>query len=542
MSSILDTAISGINAMRILINNTTDKINHPAEKNIENRIFLENTMQDSDFNTTVKVQEIYDNYNDFITEEKRKTNVQVQDEQTKIEQLLKLEDLLCEKSNIFNELINALYEQIDNDVINKNNIINHNVKEKSNKIISALKDFDRKLKFLEKDIKESVINNLQKVNTLIDEIHDATIDIRYFPVLKLPNRVQSFIDKRDNLVDELNDLVGVKVVKGEDSYKVYLNNGICIIDNNQKQNLIPLTSKSDDRYISVGYIDNNEKRVKKIEDMIPSASLGALLKFRKEELTHARNRIGQLTVNFADSINSYNILGQDVFGHIGKQFFNISNPEVIASSTNHSSPITSAKWVSTSNSKDTDYVVFLKNNNWSVKRLSDDSFVQPNIRKENNNLLITFDGIEFAIQGKNDDGDIYMIKPYSKTLEKLELLIDDDEPFLFTSNNKINYQSTNINMPIKNIHKEILVNHQDTLDESYQKFSKAIAYKCNLLEEELPFKKNMIGILRDKKISMSNDAKKDYLDLNYEQECYLANVKVLQTAERIFNEIIDCYS
>ncbi|QCI20481.1 flagellar hook protein [Buchnera aphidicola (Brachycaudus cardui)] len=542
MSSVLDTALAGINAMRILINNTTNKINHPDEKNIEKRSFVESTMQNSHSKTAVKVKEIYDNYNDFITEEKRKTKVQVQDEQTKIEQLLKLEDLLCEKSNIFNELINSLYEQIDNDVINKNNIINENVKEKSNKIISALKDFDRKLKFLEKDIKESVINNVEKVNSLIDEIHDATIDIRYFPILKLPNQIQSLIDKRDNLVDELNDLIGVKVIKSEDDYKIALNNGICIIDNNQKQNLIPLTSKSDDRYISVGYIDNNEKRVKKIEDMIPSASLGALLKFRREELTYARNRIGQLTVNFADSINSYHILGHDVFGHIGKQFFNISNPEVIASSTNHSSPITSAKWVSTSNSKDTDYIIYLKNNNWSVKRLSDQSLVQPNIRQENDNLLITFDGIEFLIQGKNDDGDIYMIKPYSKTLEKLELLIDDNEPFLFPSHDKINYQNNNTNIAIKKLHKDVLVNNSETLDQSYQTFSKAIAYKCNLLEEELPFKKNMIRILLDKKIAMSNNIEKDYQDLNYQQECYLANVKVLQTAERIFNEIIECYS
>ncbi|AHG61766.1 flagellar hook-associated protein FlgK [Buchnera aphidicola] len=533
MSSIFNTAIAGINAMRIMIEKTTNKINHPDENNnVEKRIFLENTAQDSSVNTAVKVKEIYDNYNDFITEEKRKTNVQVQDEQTKIEQLLKLEDLLCEKSNIFNELINDLYEQIEKDVaLDKKNIINSNIKEKSNNIITELKDFDRKLKFLEKDIKTSVINKVQKVNSLIDQIHDATIDIRFFPILKIPNRIQGFIDRRDDLVDELNNLVGVKVVKGNDSYKIYLNNGICIINNNQKQNLIPLTSKSDDRYISVGYIDKDENRVKKIEDMIPSASLGALLKFRREELTNARNKIGQLTVNFADSINSYHTLGYDVFEHVGKQIFNISNPEIIASSTNHSSPITSAQWVSTSNSKDTDYILYFKNNNWNVRRLSDHTSVQPNIRRENNNLLITFDGLEFLIQGQNEDGDIYMIKPYSKTLEQLDLLIEENEPFSFSSANKINNQKKNV-----------LVNHQETLDESYQKFSKSIAYKCNLLEEELPFKKNMIKILDDKKLSMSSDLEKDYQNLNYQQECYLANVKVLETAERIFNEIIECYS
>ncbi|QCI21066.1 flagellar hook protein [Buchnera aphidicola (Hyperomyzus lactucae)] len=544
MSSILNTAIAGINAMKIMIDNTVNKINNPTQKNTEKRVFLENTIQDSNVNTAVKVKEIYDNYNDFITEERRKTNVQVQDEQTKIEQLLKLEDLLCEKSNIFNELINDLYEQIDKDIlVDKKNIINDKIKEKLNNIIFTLHDFDKKLKFLEKDIKESVVNNLKKVNSLIDEIHDITIDIRYFPVFKIPNKVENLMEKRDNLVDELNDLIGVKVVKGNDSYKIYLNNGMSIINNNQKQNLIPLTSESDDRYISIGYIDDDEKTVKKIEDMIPSASIGALLKFKRDELANARNKIGQLTINFADSINSYHTLGYDMFGHVGKQIFNISNPEIISSSSNRTYPLTSVKWVSTSNAKATDYILYFKNNNWMITRLSDRTQVQPNIRQENNETLITFDGMEFSIQEGNTDGNIYMIKPYSKTLEQLELLIDDDEPFAFSSDKiSINNQNRNNAIIIKKFNQDLLVDHKETLDTAYQNFSKSIAHKCNALEEELPFKKNMIRILHNKKISMSNNIEQDYQNLNYQQECYLANVKVLQTAERIFNEIIECYS
>ncbi|QCI19906.1 MAG: flagellar hook protein [Buchnera aphidicola (Brevicoryne brassicae)] len=539
MSSMLNSAIAGINAMKIMIDKTVNKIKHPNKNNPEKRIFLENTVQDPDFNSSIKIKEIYDNYNDFITEEKRKTNSQVQYEQTKIEQLLKLEDLLCEKSNIFNELINELYEQVNKDVIlNQKNMIST----KAQTIINAIEDFDKRLKFLEKDIKESVIKNINQINLLIEKIHDATIDIRYFPVEQLPNRIGSFIDKRDNLVDELNDLIGIKVVKDNDSYKIYLNNGICIIDNNHKQNLIPLVSKSDDRYISVGYIDENEKKVKKIENMITSSSLGALLKFRREELTNARNKIGQLTVKFAESINSYHTLGYDVFKHFGKQVFNVSNPEIISSSTNNSSPITSAKWISKNNANDTDYVIYFKNNNWIVTRLSDRTMLYPNVKyQDNDNLSITFDGIEFLIQGKNNDGDIYMIKPYSKTLEELELLIDEND--VFSLKNETNNLNRNNSFFINNVNREILFDdHQETLDESYQKFSKSIAYECNSLEEELPFKKNMANILHDKKVYMSNDIERDYQNLNYQQESYLANVKVLQIAETIFDEIIECYS
>ncbi|QCI22790.1 flagellar hook-associated protein FlgK [Buchnera aphidicola] len=547
MGSIFNTAIAGINAMKVMIDDTVDKINNPTRKNSGKRLVVENTVQDSNINTTVKVKEIYDNYNDFIVEEKRKTDVQVQDEQTKIEQLLKLEDLLCEKSNIFNELINDLYKQIEKEIVlDKKNIFNENIQNRLNNIVHQIKDFDKKLKFLEKDIKELVINKIQKVNALIDEIHNITIDIHYFPILNFSDRTDrtdSLIEKRENLVDELNNLIGVKVVKDHDNYKLYLNNGIAVIDNNQKQNLIPLTSKTDDRYISIGYIDNNDKIVKKIEDMIPSATLGALLKFRREELRNTRNKIGQITINFADSINSYHTLGYDMFGDVGKQVFNIGQPEVVSSFSNHSHPAISAKWLSTtSDAKDTDYLVFFKNNNWTVTRLSDHTIVQPEIDKKNNNVSITFDGIKLSIQGETSDGDIYMIKPYSKTLEELQLLINKNELFAFSTTSDSNYPNRNNAMIIDKLYQGLLVDNKYTLDQAYQNFSQSIAHKCNALEEELPFKRNMIDILKNKKMSMSNNIEEDYQDLNYQQECYLANVKVLQTAEKIFNEIIERYS
>jgi len=543
MSSILNTAIAGINAMKIMIDNTVNKINNPAQKNSGKRVFIDHTTQHSNKQTSVKVKEIYDNYNDFIIEEKRKTEMQVEDEQTKIEQLLKLEDLLCEKSNVFNKLINDVYEQIEKDIVlDKKNVINENLTNKLSNLIISIKDFDKRLKFLEKDIKESVINNLKKVNSLIDEIHDVNIELHYFPISRVSHKSETLIEKRDNLVDELNHLVGVRVVKDHDIYQVYLSNGICLIDNNQKQNLIPLTSQTDDRYISVGYIDYHDNVAKKVEDMIPSAMLGALLKFRREELTHARNKIGQLTVNFADSINSYHTEGYDMFNHVGKQIFNISNPETIASASNHSDNTISAQWVSTSNAKDTNYIIFFKDNNWIVTRLSDHTVVQPSIQKENNNLSITFDGIKFTIQGENADNDIYMIKPYSKILEELELLINQNDPFAFSSTNDINYPNRNNAMIMHKFNHDLLVDHKETLDQSYQAFSKSIAHKCNELEEKLPFKRNMINILENKKLSMSNNIEDDYKELNYEQECYLANVKVLETAEKIFDEIIERYS
>ena len=264
--------------------------------------------------------------------------------------------------------------------------------------------------------------------------------------------------------------------------------------------------------------------------------------FRREDLQNARNKVGQLTINFADSINECHTLGYDVLGNLGKQVFSINNPEVVSSSSNTSYVPTSVKWVSTSDAQDTNYIVFLKNNYWTVMRLRDRSIVESEIYQQNDNTYITFDGIEFKVEGNNIEGNIYMIKPYSKTLSELELLIVKNDLFPISSSNDVSQKNKNNAIKIHHLNQEKLVNKKETLYESYLKFLKSISYKCNDLEEKVPFKKNMIEILKNKKLSQSDDLHENSQNLSYEQKCYLANVKVLKMAETIFNEIVDCYS
>ncbi|QNS02024.1 MAG: flagellar hook protein [Buchnera aphidicola (Pentalonia nigronervosa)] len=541
MTSILNTAMTSINTIKTIIDQTINKTNDRKSNNPTTDISIKNTKQDESLNTAIKVREIYEDYNTFINEEKRKTSAQVVGEQTTIDQLLKLDDLFCEKSNIFNDLIRILYDKIENDITeNDINADNISMKNQLKEIIFSLKDFDIRLQNFEKDIKESVIKIVTRANFLIDQIRDINIDIHYSPSVQLSNIL---IEKRDELVDELNDLIGVKVVQTHDSYKLYLNNGLCIIDNDKKQNLISLTSRSDDQYINVGYFDSLENKVKKIEYTIPNGSLGALLRFRREELNNAKNKLGQLTINFTDSINGYHNLGYNAFGNTGKQVFYIFNPEIIASSTNQSSPSLSANWLVTSSAKDSDYILYFKDNTWKITRLSDHAILRPDIYQDSKYAFMMFDGIVFQSHGAVADGDIYMIKPFSKTLKYLELSNNQDSDLLkIASQDDDDQISENEARIIAHLNHGVLINDEGTIQQAYKKFHKSILDKSNAIEEKLPFKKNMIEILRNKKISMSDSIEKNYQDVNYQQECYLASVKVLQVAEKIFNEIVECYS
>ncbi|CAL4323541.1 Flagellar hook-associated protein 1 [Buchnera aphidicola (Protaphis terricola)] len=543
MSSILTSTIANIDAIKILIDNRTKKILHPKYKDLSERIAIENNVDQSNANPGVKVESIYDEYNNFIQEEKRKTNERIQEDETRIEEYSKLEKLFVEKVHVFNDIINELYSSIEDSIVKNNiHIFDAKIEKNLKKVIYELKMFDEKLNFLENDIKYSISEKIKQANILINKIYDLNINVQFFPVAQIPDGIYKYIDERDRLVDELNNILGVTVEKDSNNFKVYLKNGIYLINNNRKINLIALTSKTNDKYISIGYWNDDEKIIKKIEHMVPSASLGALFHFLKKDLKDAKNKLGQLTINFADSINENHTLGYDILGGVGKKIFYISQPKIISSSKNTSHPYTSVKWVSTSDAQDTNYIISMKDNHWIVKRLRDQTIVDPDIYQKDNNTYLTFDGIEFKIEGNENENNVYMIQPYADIFNELKLLIIEHVPFAMSSTNDKDQKNKNNAIIIYNLNKDKLVNKKDTLSQAYLKFLKSISYKCNDLEERLPFKRNMIRILENKKLSISDDINEDYKNLSYEQKCYIANVKVLKMAEKIFDDIVDCYS
>ncbi|MBZ2279954.1 flagellar hook protein, partial [Buchnera aphidicola] len=74
-------------------------------------------------------------------------------------------------------------------------------------------------------------------------------------------------------------------------------------------------SDTNSQYISIGSTENEfSNNITNVENLFQTGSLGALLKFRREELNNARNTVGQLALNFSDSMNSFHTLGYDQYG------------------------------------------------------------------------------------------------------------------------------------------------------------------------------------------------------------------------------------
>ena len=82
-----------------------------------------------------------------------------------------------------------------------------------------------------------------------------------------------------------------------------------------------------------------------------------------------------------------------------------------------------------------------------------------------------FDGIVFQSHGAVADGDIYMIKPFSKTLKYLELSNNQDSDLLkIASQDDDDQISENEARIIAHLNHGVLINDEGTIQQAYKKF------------------------------------------------------------------------
>ena len=147
-------------------------------------------------------------------------------------------------------------------------------------------------------------------------------------------------DQRDQMVAELNKLVGVNTTTNSDgTYNVYIGNGQQLVTGTQTTTVVATPSSADSARMTVGL--RSSSGVQELpESIVTGGSLGGVLNFRSQFLDRTANDLGRMAASVALTFNAQHALGQDlqgnILGDVGfvKDFFVTPKPGVIASTLN----------------------------------------------------------------------------------------------------------------------------------------------------------------------------------------------------------------
>jgi flagellar hook-associated protein 1 FlgK len=295
----------------------------------------------------------------------------------------------------------------------------------SQSLVNRFQSTNSRLNEIRNDVNTELTANVNLVNTYAKQIASLNNAIEN-AVSSDGNPPNDLMDQRDQLVTELSKQIKTTVVpQGAGSYNIYVGNGLPMVIGKTLMSLTTESSPTDPSQLEVSYQTSGKSTVLGASSL-PGGAIGGLLQFRSESLDSVQNKVGQIALVLADTINTQHKLGVDLNGNPGGNLFNIPSPSITSNTNNNiitnaviSSQVVDSRAITSSDYR-LQYDTSNAPNSYKITRLND-STVQTF-----NSLPQTVDGLSFNLtSGSFTNGDDFVIRPTRNVATNISLAITD---------------------------------------------------------------------------------------------------------------------
>lgn len=561
MSSLINSAMSGLSAAQSALNTTSNNI---ASYNVAG--YTRQTTVLASANSTlgaggwvgngVNVSGVQREYNAFITNQLRTAQNQSSGLTTRYEQVSKIDSMISSSTNNLSTTLQGFFSSLQTLVSNAEDpAARQTVLGKADGVVNQFKVVDQYLRDQDKQVNLSVSSTVALVNNYSSQIASLNDKIARLTGVGAGASPNDLLDQRDQLVSELNKLVGVEVnVQDGSTYNITMANGYTLVAGSKASQLAAVPSSADPNRTTVAYVDNVAGNVEIPEKLLTTGSLGGLLTFRSQDLDQTRNTLNQMALAFADAFNTVHQQGVDANGDPGEKFFDFGKPSSIANSKNKGDADLAVAMDKSSAVQATDYKIVKTDSGWDVTRLSDNTSVKLDTGSDPANGVLKFDGLTVTagIKAGGTDpaltGDSFIVKPVSDTIVNMDVAISSESEIAMglpnsdpNSTDKGEGESDNRNgQALLNLQNSKIVGGSKSFNDAYAAMVSTIGTKTATLKSSSTTQANVVTQLSNQQQSISGvNLDEEYGNLQLFQQYYLANAQVLQTASTLFDALIN---
>lgn len=547
MSSIINSAMSGLSAAQAALSTTSNNISNYTVAGYSRQTTVlaqaNSTLQgNSYYGNGVNITGVQREYDAFIATQLRGSSANYSAVSTQHSQISNIDDLLSTSTTSLSTSLQGFFTNLQNVVSNANDpSARQSMLSNAQGLVSQFQTSAQYLNNMQNSVNADVDSSIKQVNTITSQIADLNKQIGKLSTANgaAPN---DLLDKRDQLVNTLNNVVGVTVSQQDGGYTVAMANGLTLVNGDKSHDLVAMPSSSDPTRTTIGYVDKQAGNVEIPEKLIPTGSLGGLLAFRTQDLDLAQNQLGQLAAAFTTSFNDVHKQGFDSKGNQGVDFFNIGSPIVVGNSKNSTAASVTAEWTDTSALKASNYTVSYDGNNWTATRASDSTAVTITPGTDaSGNTTLSFDGLKLTVAGTPAPAakDSFLVKPVQNAINDMSVAITSESQVAAAG--AVGGESDNRNaQKLLNLQDVKLVGGNATLSQAYATIVSSVGNKTSSLETTSTTQKSVVSQLTQRQQSVSGvNLDEEYANLTKYQQYYMANAQVLQTASTVFNALIN---
>ncbi|OCG23579.1 flagellar hook-associated protein FlgK [Gilliamella sp. App2-1] len=541
-NSLMNTGISGLNAAQNMLNVISNNISnaHTTGYNRQQQILRQANGTQHSFGFVgngVAISSVNRAFNNFVVGQLRQSQSQNGSIKSYYGELSKVDNLLAENDNSISSQLNNLFASL--------NKLTSNAGDASTKqtVISDLTSLTSQFNKTETNLKNQIANintelsnNVDKVNSYTQQIAELNQKISQLQSVGGGNEPNALLDQRDQLVNELSEIIGITVTEQNGQYNLSLTNGLNLVQGSSI-NLLSVQPSADDPSLNtIIYTHHSGAKQELTSQNITSGTLNGLLTFREGPLTEARNQLGLIALNLAERFNEVHMSGVDINGNQGEKLFDYNHPSCITNTKNQGNASAKIEFNAVTEVKASDYKIEFDGNNWVVTRLSDRQQITPQI--EDGKLV--FDGLVIEINGNAVSGDSFIIKPVADIASSLQLLVKDVNKLATGINDEENGAGDNRNVTkLLEIQHEKLVNGTTTLKSAYTTLVSYIGSETQTAKISAQSSQNITQQIYEQNQSISGvNIEEEYISMQVYMQYYQANAKVIDAATTLFDTIL----
>lgn len=294
-NSLMNTAMSGLSAAQYALSTVGNNISNfqVAGYNRQNAIFAQNggTLSPAGFiGNGVTVTGVNREYNSFITNQLRTSQTQSSGLTTYYQQISQIDNLLSNSSNNLSVTMQDFFSNLQNLASNAgDDAARKTVLGKAEGLVNQFQNADKYLRDMDTGVNQKITESVTKINNYAEQIaklNDQITRLRGSSASE-PN---ALLDQRDQLVTELNQIVGVTVTQQDgDAYNVAFASGLPLVQGSSSYKVEAIPSSSDATRLAIGYKYGSGDVIEVDESRLTTGSLGGTLKFRSEALDSAQS-------------------------------------------------------------------------------------------------------------------------------------------------------------------------------------------------------------------------------------------------------------
>ncbi|OAH36562.1 flagellar hook-associated protein FlgK [Enterobacter hormaechei] len=544
MSSLINSAMSGLSAAQSALNTVSNNI---SSYNVAGYTRQTTILGASNSTLTgggwvgngVYVSGVQREYDAFITNQLRAAQNQSSGLTTRYQQMSKIDDVLSDTTNSLSANLQDFFKSLQTLVSNAEDpAARQTVLGKGDGLVNQFKTNDQYLRDQDAQVNTAISTSVDQINNYAKQIANLNDQISRLTGVGAGASPNELLDQRDQLVSELNKIVGVDVtVQDSGTYNISIANGYTLVQGSNASQLAAVKSSADPARTTIAYVDAAAGNVEISEKQITTGSLGGLLTFRSQDLDQARNTLNQMALAFADAMNTQHQAGFDANGDKGGKLFDFGSPAVLSNGKNTGSASVTATMTDSTKVQATNYKVEYNGTDWTITRLSDNTSFTAKPDASGN---LSFDGLNVKISGSANNKDSFIVKPVNDVIVNMDVAISDESKLAMASAQGSGESDNTNGQKLLDLQSAKLVGGNKTFNDAYAALVSTVGSTTASLKTNSETKVNVVTQLTKQQQSISGvNLDEEYGNLQRYQQYYLANAQVLQTASTLFDALIN---